>query len=80
MKTMTCKQMGGPCDTELHGETPDEMIASGAKHIEEMATRGDPGHKKIKMTMDEMLSFPDSDVNKEWLKKFKSDFAKLPED
>ena len=26
MKTMTCKQMGGPCDAAFHGNTADEVI------------------------------------------------------
>ena len=26
MKTMTCKQLGGPCDLALHGNTADEVI------------------------------------------------------
>ena len=26
MKTMTCEQMGGPCDAAFHGETADEVI------------------------------------------------------
>ncbi len=26
MKTMTCTQMGGPCDVPFHGNTADEVI------------------------------------------------------
>ena len=26
MKTMTCKQLGGPCNKEFHAETFDEMV------------------------------------------------------
>ena len=26
MKTMTCKQLGGPCDLALAGQTADEVI------------------------------------------------------
>ena len=28
---MTCKQMGGPCDAKVKGETPDEMMKNGMK-------------------------------------------------
>lgn len=26
MKSMTCQQLGGPCQLSLHGETADEII------------------------------------------------------
>ena len=26
MKTMTCKQLGGPCDLAFHGNSADEVI------------------------------------------------------
>lgn len=35
MKMMTCAQMGGMCDTEVTGNTADEMMANGMKHLEE---------------------------------------------
>ena len=35
MKTMTCAQMGGPCDEKIAGSTPDEMMENGMKHLEE---------------------------------------------
>jgi hypothetical protein len=28
MKTMTCRQMGGPCDAAFHGNKADEMSVS----------------------------------------------------
>ncbi len=34
MKTMTCAQMGGMCDEKISGNTPEEMIGNGMKHIE----------------------------------------------
>ena len=44
MKIMTCRQMGGPCDTEIHGETAEEMMADGAAHITQT---NDEEHKKV---------------------------------
>ena len=76
MKTMTCKQMGGPCDYPLHGNTADEVMNSGAKHIKEMVGKGDEEHKKVKMIMDEMQKNPAS--GKDWNNKFMKDFAALP--
>jgi predicted small metal-binding protein len=34
MKTMTCAEMGGMCDTPITGSTSDEMVSNGMKHIE----------------------------------------------
>jgi hypothetical protein len=44
MKTMTCKQMGGPCDTSFHGNTADEVIKAEDSHLKEMIARGDETH------------------------------------
>ena len=32
-KTMTCRQLGGPCDLELPGETADEVIKAQDRHL-----------------------------------------------
>jgi predicted small metal-binding protein len=34
MKTMTCSQMGGPCDAKITGSTPDEMMKNAMTHLE----------------------------------------------
>ena len=36
MKTMTCKELGGPCDFALPGNTADEVIKAQDKHLKEM--------------------------------------------
>jgi len=36
MKTMTCKQLGGPCDHQHHGQTADEVIKAQDQHLKEM--------------------------------------------
>ena len=33
MKTMTCKQMGGPCDTKVQASSKDEMMTKGGEHL-----------------------------------------------
>ena len=35
MKTLTCAQLGGPCDAAISGNTKDELMANGMKHLEE---------------------------------------------
>ncbi len=34
MKTLTCAQMGGPCEEKISGNTPEEMMANGMTHLE----------------------------------------------
>ena len=53
MKTMTCKQMGGPCNVPFHGNTADEVIKAEDKHLKEMVAKGDETHKNaLKMMQD----------------------------
>lgn len=33
MKTVTCKQIGGMCDEEVSGNTPEELIGAGMAHL-----------------------------------------------
>lgn len=80
MKTMTCRQMGGPCDTPIHGNTPDEMIADGAMHVQAEATKGDVAHQDVLKMMGEMQTNPDTPENRAWTEKFMADFAAQPED
>lgn len=80
MKTMTCKQMGGPCDAPIKGSTPDEMMANGGKHVNDMAATGDAAHIETKKQMDAMGGDPNSDANKQWMEKFHTDFAATPDD
>ena len=75
MKTMTCRQMGGPCDAPITGSTADEMMANGAAHVHSM---DDEDHKKVLAMMEEMQANPES--GKEWNEKFAADFENLPED
>lgn len=46
MKTMTCKQMGGPCDIQFHGNTADEVIKAEDAHLKATEAKGDENHKE----------------------------------
>jgi hypothetical protein len=78
MKTMTCKQMGGPCDAKLSGNTADEVIKLDDKHLREMVANGDTNHQEALDQMNGRWKNPISGMK--WYLKMKSDFAKLPED
>lgn len=34
MKTMTCSQLGGPCEEKISGNTPKELIKNAILHME----------------------------------------------
>ena len=78
MKTMTCKQLGGPCDFPLHGDTADEVIKAQDKHLNEIVSGGDEAHKSALKEMKGRWKHPVSGMA--WYRKAKRDFAALPED
>ena len=80
MKTMTCRQMGGPCDKAMQAESADEMMGKGAAHVNEMAGQGDTAHQGPKQMMEEMQQNPESDEAKAWGEKFHTEFEALPQD
>ena len=73
---MTCRQLGGPCDTPFQGNTADEIIKAANTHLNEMAGKDD-GHAKAKAMMDERWKNPAGGM--EWYNKTKNDFDALPE-
>ena len=44
MTSMTCQQLGGPCQLTLHGETADEIIKAQDRHLREAVRSGDADH------------------------------------
>ena len=45
MTSMTCRQLGGPCDLELIGDTADEVINAKDRHLREAVRAGDTSHE-----------------------------------
>ncbi len=78
MKTMTCRQMGGPCDAPFHGNTADEVIKAEDAHLKEMVAGGDETHASALKSMQDRWKDPMSGMG--WYTKTKEDFAALPED
>jgi hypothetical protein len=77
MKTMTCKQLGGPCDLPLHGDTADEVIKAQDKHLNEAVSAGDNTHESALKAMKNRWRHPVSGMG--WYKQAKRDFAALSE-
>lgn len=78
MKTMTCKQLGGPCELQLHGDTADEVIKAQDKHLNEMVSNGDDTHEDALREMKGRWKHPVAGMG--WYRSTKRAFAALPED
>ena len=78
MKTMTCKDLGGPCDFTLRGNTADEVIKAQDKHLKEIVAGGDDAHQSALNDMKGRWKHPISGMG--WYRATKRAFAALPED
>jgi hypothetical protein len=77
MKTMTCKQLGGPCDHEHHGASADDVIKDQDRHLKEMVAAGDSAHEPALQAMKARWRRPISGMS--WYRNAKKEFAALPE-
>ena len=77
MKTMTCNQLGGPCDLALRGETADDVINLQDKHLKEMVAGGDEAHREANDAMRGRWKHPVASLG--WYRDTKKAFAALPE-
>ena len=77
MKTMTCKDLAGACDTEFHAETFDEMAEISKKHGMEMLERGDQAHIAAMEKMKDLMSDPEA--VKKWFESVQKLFENLSE-
>lgn len=77
MKTMTCKQLGGPCDMAFQGNSADEVIKAQDKHLKEMLAQGDESHKSAAEAMAGRWKNPIKGMG--WYMDTKKAFAALPE-
>jgi hypothetical protein len=77
MKTMTCRQLGGPCDHEHEGESADDVINAQDRHLKEMVAGGDEDHREAAEAMKSRWRRPVSGLK--WYRAAKRDFATLPE-
>ena len=71
MKTMTCAQMGGMCDTALHAESMNEMMGKGMEHLE-------AAHPEMAETVRNTTK--EDPMMVAWMQKFNADWESTPED
>ncbi|MEO5673293.1 MAG: hypothetical protein ABIQ74_01480 [Chitinophagales bacterium] len=58
MKKMTCRQLGGACDTEFKANTFEEIADLSKKHAMEMFHKGDKPHFDAMNEMKKLLQSP----------------------
>lgn len=78
MKTMTCSQLGGPCDFSHHGDSANEIIKAQDSHLKEMVANGDETHGGALREMQGRWKNPLSGMG--WYRKAKREFSALPDD
>lgn len=78
MKTMTCRQMGGPCEQAFQGESADDVIHQQDEHLKAMVAGGDEAHGPANDDMRGRWKRPVKGLG--WYRQVKKDFAALPED
>ena len=78
MKTMTCRQLGGPCDHPHQGETADDVIKAQDAHLKVQVEGGDAAHGPAHEEMKGRWKHPVSGMR--WYRTAKKDFEALPAD
>ncbi len=78
MKTMTCRQLGGPCGLQLRGESADEVIKAQDRHLREAVAAGDSAHRSTHEDMRGRWRNPLKGMG--WYRSTKRAFAALPDD
>ncbi len=78
MKTMTCRQLGGPCDLEHKGEDANDIINAQDRHLKEAEKAGDTIHHAARDAMKSRWRHPKRSLG--WYNDTKVAFAQLPTD
>lgn len=77
MKTMTCQQLGGPCDHRHQGDSADEVIKAQDRHLRDCVAAGDDTHAGALKDMKGRWRHPIAGMG--WYRTAKRDFAALPD-
>jgi hypothetical protein len=78
MKTMTCRQLGGPCDQPHQGNTANDVIKAQDKHLRQMVDQGNVAHEPALSEMKGRWKNPLAGMG--WYRQAKRDFAALAQD
>jgi hypothetical protein len=77
MKTMTCRQLGGPCDVAHQGATADDVIKAQDRHLKDVVVAGDATHDEALKAMKRRWLHPKASMS--WYKGVKTTFGALHE-
>ncbi|OYO21878.1 hypothetical protein CGZ93_07995 [Enemella dayhoffiae] len=77
MKTMTCKELGGPCDLAHRGETADDVIKAQDQHLKDAEKASDTAHQPARDEMKSRWRHPKRSLG--WYNDVKKAFAALPQ-
>ena len=78
MKTMTCKELGGPCDLAHRGTSADDVIEAQDKHLKDVVAAGDQVHQDALKEMRGRWKHPIAGMG--WYRDAKRRFAELHDD
>ena len=77
-KTMTCQDLGGPCELQHAKATADEVINAQDRHLRDAVKAGDESHSEARNAMKGRWMHPKKSMD--WYNGVKRAFAELPED
>lgn len=77
MKTMTCRDLGGPCEHMHSGATADDIIKAQDKHLRILVKDGDEAHVPARNAMKRRWLRPRQAMG--WYNDVKARYAALPE-
>jgi len=75
---MTCKQLGGACNTKFQANSFDEIAELSKKHGMRMYQAADQDHINAMKKMQELMKSPEA--MKEWFENKRNEFDALPLD
>lgn len=75
MTTMTCRQLGGPCDLEHRGGTADAVIHAQDRHLKDAEDAGDTSHQEARDAMKSRWRHPKKSLD--WYRDVKTAFAEI---
>ena len=78
MKSMTCRELGGPCDVAHHGGDANDIIKAHDRHLREAVAGSDTDHEAALREMKGRWKRPVSGLK--WYRQVQRDFAALPTD
>jgi hypothetical protein len=76
MKTMTCSQLGGPCEHAHVGADANEIIKAQDRHLREAVAAGSAEHEPALRDMKGRWRRPVSGLK--WYRQVQRDFAAVP--